>query len=133
MSQSMTAPTEYVHRRLREEKIVWVATVRPNGAPHLTPVWFVWDGRSPYICIKPTSRKAHNLRTNPHIALSLEDGSNVVIIEGTARPATPEEREQAAGLFKQKYDWDIRMDTEYTLLIRIVPQKFLTWGNEDQG
>jgi len=120
-------PLDAVGHRLRDEKILWVATVRPTGAPHLSPVWFVWDGSSAYICIDPQSRKAHNLKVNPRIALSLEDGLSPVIIEGTAAPAAPEERERVAPLFADKYDWDIRTDRQYTLLVKITPEKFLTW------
>ena len=29
-----------VDRFLREEPVVWLSTVRPDGAPHLVPTWF---------------------------------------------------------------------------------------------
>jgi len=125
-------PTERVSRRLQEAEIIWVASVRPNGAPHLSPVWFVWDGGRLFICISPASRKARNLAQNPQVAVSLEDGRRVVIVEGIASPATGEEREQVAPLFLRKYDWDIRADQTYTLLLKITPRKFLTWGDEAQ-
>ncbi|MCS7221451.1 MAG: pyridoxamine 5'-phosphate oxidase family protein [Anaerolineae bacterium] len=130
MNQSKTQPTERVNRRLQEAEIIWVASVRPNGAPHLSPVWFVWDAGCFFICISPVSRKARNLAQNPQVAVSLEDGRNVVIAEGVASPATESEREQVAALFLHKYDWDIRMDSTYTLLLKITPRKFLTWGDE---
>jgi PPOX class probable F420-dependent enzyme len=126
-------PAEHISRRLQEEQIIWVATVRPNGAPHLVPVWFVWDADCLYICISPTSRKARNLARNPRVAASLQDGRNAVIVEGTAVPVTADERERAVTLFLSKYDWNIRSDTTYTLLVKIVPEKFLAWGNEAQA
>ncbi|NOZ29820.1 MAG: pyridoxamine 5'-phosphate oxidase [Chloroflexi bacterium] len=133
MAWSSERPTERIRRRLQQEKIIWVATVRPNGAPHLTPVWFVWDAESLYICISPSSRKARNLAENPQVAVSLEDGRNAVIVEGMATHATPEEREQVAPLFLSKYDWNILTDTTYTLLLKISPRKFLAWGDDDQA
>ena len=33
-------------RRLREEKIAWLATVRADGQPQSVPVWFLWDGEA---------------------------------------------------------------------------------------
>ena len=33
-------------RFLSEEPVVWLSTVRPDGAPHLVPIWFTWDGAS---------------------------------------------------------------------------------------
>ncbi len=133
MAWSSERPTERIRRRLQQEKIIWIATVRPNGAPHLTPVWFVWDAESLYICISPSSRKARNLAENPQVAVSLEDGRNAVIVEGMATHATPEEREQVAPLFLSKYDWNILTDTTYTLLLKISPRKFLAWGDDDQA
>ncbi len=133
MARSSERPTARIRRRLQQEKIIWVATVRPNGAPHLTPVWFVWDADRLYICISPSSRKARNLAENPQVAVSLEDGRNAVIVEGVATHATPEEREQVAPLFLSKYDWNILTDTTYTLLLKISPRKFLAWGDDDQA
>ena len=31
-------------RFLTSEPVVWLSTVRPDGAPHLVPIWFTWDG-----------------------------------------------------------------------------------------
>ena len=30
-------------QRLETEAIIWLATVRSDGRPHLTPIWFVWQ------------------------------------------------------------------------------------------
>ena len=70
----------------------WLATVRPEGTPHVVPRWGVWlDGRFWYDGA-PTTRHARNLATNPACALHLESGTEVVIVEGesaaTRAPAT---------------------------------------------
>ncbi|HIP71175.1 MAG TPA: pyridoxamine 5'-phosphate oxidase family protein, partial [Anaerolineae bacterium] len=32
--------------RLGREMTIWLATVRRDGRPHLTPLWFIWlDGK----------------------------------------------------------------------------------------
>ena len=68
------------------EKNVWLATVRPDGRPHLVPIWFVVaEGGQWYVCTAPGSVKARNLHRNPKVALALEDGSNPYVIEGEAR------------------------------------------------
>ena len=33
-----------IQRFLEEEAVVWLSTVRPDGTPHIVPVWFWWDG-----------------------------------------------------------------------------------------
>ena len=65
----------------------WLATVRPDGRPHLVPRWGVWlDGRFFYDGA-PSTRHARNLAENPHVALSLENGREAVIVEGRSQPA----------------------------------------------
>jgi F420H(2)-dependent biliverdin reductase len=100
---------------------VWVATVRPDGRPHLVPVWFVVDDGKWYIVTPPDSVKARNLQHNAQISLALEDGDNPYVVEGMARAASPSP--QVARLFKQKYDWDIMVDTTYTLTIEVLVNK----------
>lgn len=76
-------------QRLRDETIVWLTTVRPDGQPQTSPVGFVWDGYRFLILTEPGKPKLRNLRGNPKVALHLdlekdtEDGG-VLTIEGVA-------------------------------------------------
>lgn len=115
--------------RLEDERNIWMATMRPDGRPHLVPVWFVWHDEKITICIQPNSVKAKNLVQNANIALSLEDGSNVVICEGSAETVTPPYHPTILAEFKRKYDWDITTDADYRLVLTIIPTKWLVWGN----
>ena len=74
----------FVEGRLREANNYWLATVRPDGRPHATPVWGVWVDGALYFSGIPTARWARNLAANPVIAAHLESGDNVVIVEGVA-------------------------------------------------
>jgi len=38
--------------RLAQEFVVWLSTTRPDGRPHIVPVWFSWDGE--VVQIRPT-------------------------------------------------------------------------------
>jgi predicted pyridoxine 5'-phosphate oxidase superfamily flavin-nucleotide-binding protein len=29
---------------LRDDPVVWLSSVQPDGRPHVVPVWFHWDG-----------------------------------------------------------------------------------------
>ena len=106
--------------RLTEQN-VWVATVRPDGRPHLVPVWFVVAGDKWYICTAPASVKARNLQRNAYVALALEDGSNPYIVEGEARPVAP--GNEVVRLFKEKYAWDIAVESFYTQTFEVVVSK----------
>jgi PPOX class probable F420-dependent enzyme len=73
--------------RLRTEQILWLVTVRPDGQPQASPVWFLWDGQAFLVFSQPTARKLRNLAANPRVAVHLDSdgaGGDVVTIEGTA-------------------------------------------------
>jgi len=111
--------------RLQEAPILWVATVRPDRRPHLVPVWFVVYRSRLYLCIEPGSVKARNLRANPRVAVSLEDGVKPVICEGRAELLPAPAPEPVRRRFLLKYDWDIARERRYTQAVKITPQKWL--------
>ncbi len=124
--EDVRPPSDEAERKLSLERNLWVATVRPDGRPHLVPVWFVWHGGRIYLAISPQSVKAANLRLNPRITLATEDGSHPVICEGEARflAVAPEGVPDA---FQAKYDWAVLEDDEYSALIEVSPRKWLAW------
>ena len=78
-----------VESRLRTSVNYWLATVRPDGRPHVVPRWGVWlDGRFWYDG-SPDTIHVRNLVNNPGCVLHLENGLEVVIVEGTSEQATP--------------------------------------------
>lgn len=50
-----------------------VATVMPDGAPHVAPVWFVLDGEQVVFTTSANSAKGRNLRRDPRVALVVDD------------------------------------------------------------
>lgn len=71
-----------VEPRLRDSLHYWVGSVRPDGRPHAVPRWGVWvDGRFWYDGA-PTTRHTRNVEHNPSVTLTLESGTEVVIVEG---------------------------------------------------
>jgi PPOX class probable F420-dependent enzyme len=111
-----------IERRLQTEQNLWLATVRPNGSPHLVPIWFVWVAGKIYVCTGADSVKVRNLRQNPQVSIALEDGAQPIVIEGRAQPigGAPQPVIEA---FKKKYDWGITGDEMYTQVIEIQPTK----------
>ena len=122
----LTLPPEAA-TKLETEKNIWVASVRPDGRPHLAPVWFAWHAGKLYLCTGPGSVKARNISQNPRVALALEDGSHPVICEGTAAAVPVPWPAQVAAIFRNKYDWDISSEEQYTQLLEVTPTKWLTW------
>ena len=124
MTEQLAA--EVLHK-LQTEANIWLATVRPDGRAHLVPVWFAWYEEKLYACIQAKSVKAKNIEQNSQVALSLEDGSKVVICEGEARFVAPPWNDDIAAIFQSKYDWNIQTDNDYDRLLEVVPQKWLVW------
>ena len=63
------------------------ATTRPDGRPHVTPIWFVLDGEDVVLTTHGTGVKASALRRDPRAALCVDDQQppySFVMIEGTA-------------------------------------------------
>lgn len=111
-----------VERRLQKDKNLWLATVRPDGRPHLAPIWFVWVDHKIFVCTGAESVKARNIRRNPHVTASLENGNQPVVIEGQAQPIGYAPAPVVAA-FRDKYDWNIETDDTYTQVIEIEPRK----------
>jgi PPOX class probable F420-dependent enzyme len=116
-----------VNGRLQQERIIWLATTRANGAPHLVPIWFVWDAERLYFTTGRKSQKMRNIEHTAKVALALPDGLDVVIIEGEARLVDSDQDEAIARLFIQKYDWDYR-GAKDAVALSVEPARFLTWN-----
>jgi PPOX class probable F420-dependent enzyme len=111
-----------VEQRLQTEQNLWLATVRPDGSPHLVPIWFVWVAAKIYLCTGADSVKVRNLIRNPDVSIALEDGNHPIVIEGRALPIKQAEAAVVAA-FQRKYEWDITSDDTYTQVIEIEPKR----------
>ncbi len=70
--------------RMAESRDFWLATVLPDGRPHVTPVWGVWIKDSLWFSCALGSRKARNLALNPACVAATADTRRPVIIDGRA-------------------------------------------------
>jgi hypothetical protein len=77
-------PWSWAQERLAASRNYWLASRRPDGRPHLMPVWGVWHEGGLCLSSSRESRKARNLRANPRCMISTEDAANPVVIEGDA-------------------------------------------------
>jgi Pyridoxamine 5'-phosphate oxidase len=63
---------ERVHRRLREETVIWLSTVARDGTPEPNPVWFLWDGDTFLVYSVAGAHRLRHLRSRPQVALHLD-------------------------------------------------------------
>jgi uncharacterized pyridoxamine 5'-phosphate oxidase family protein len=110
-SSEGATPTAWAEarRHLEEAKIYWLTTVRPDGRPHVTPLFAVWLDGALYFCTGESERKAKNLVGNSHCAITT--GCNVVegldlVVEGDAVKVREEAKlGRVAEVYASKYDW----------------------------
>lgn len=140
----MAEPRESIARSLRRETVVWLSSVRPDGAPHVVPIWFVWDGESILVFSKPNAPKVRNLRADPRAMVAVGRPGpdfDVELVEVTAEIVP----ESSPGLlpdgFVGKYASlarraGIAMDrfaATYSQPIRLHPTRWLGWGGPGWG
>jgi general stress protein 26 len=125
-----------IEARLGRETAIWVVTVRRDGRPHMTPVWYVWLNERIYIATGTDTQKYSNLRANQAVALALPDTASVVILEGEAHAADRNTTDKLGEYFFNKYEWDFRYDEDADWrLVEITPHRILAWGDgyEQEG
>ena len=74
-----------VEKQLVKAKNYWVGTTRPDGRPHVMPVWGLWLEGVFYFSSDGTSRKARNIAASGRAVVHLESGDEAVIVEGEAQ------------------------------------------------
>lgn len=126
----------HIDKRLRENIIVWLNSVRPDGRPHAVAVWYIWDGESVLIFSKPNNQKLRNIQQNPNVLLAIDDthqGADPIAIEGTATLIQAGEVDVTLDAYVKKYGEHIKrigytpeqMAAEYSEGIRITPTRVL--------
>ena len=118
---------------LAKAYVVWLTTVRPNGQPQSSPVWFVIDdGEFLVYSLDGTARTA-NIEANPRVSVNLDSdaGADVLVVEGMARIVDgPPSLEHAE--YQEKYASGIRrightpesFAERYSVPIRITPGRW---------
>lgn len=82
--------TEFGQRalqRLNSEYVIWLTTVRRDGTPFPSPVWYVWDGDTILVYSRADAPKVRNILQNSNVALHFDsdgDGGNIVVFTGRA-------------------------------------------------
>lgn len=71
---------------LRRPLVVTFTTIRPDGSPHVTPIWYEYDQGKFYCWVGAHTIKARNVRRDPHVALCIaihDHPYKYVVVEGS--------------------------------------------------
>jgi general stress protein 26 len=109
-------------------RVCRIATVRPNGEPHVIPVCPVFDGDSTvYVDIGPRSATAGSIESDPRVAVVIDEYSEdwnelkSVLLRCRAEPVDSAERDRAWDRIREKFPqyegigWEPRL----TLALRV--------------
>lgn len=105
------SPWAEAGHRLQEAETYWVATVRPDGRPHVTPTMGLWLDGAFYFSASETSRKAANLGQNSHCVVTVSTlGPPPIdlIVEGHAEKVHDTTKlHRVADAYAAKYGWEV--------------------------
>jgi PPOX class probable F420-dependent enzyme len=133
MHQMMNEHRNFLIEQVRTAKM---ATVREDGRPHVTPVWFVLDGDTLVFTTWHTSVKAINIGRDRRVCLCVDDEKppfSYIQIEGIAvMSAGSEELNYWGTRIAGRYmgedlaeAYGKRNSVEGELLVRVTPTKIV--------
>jgi Pyridoxamine 5'-phosphate oxidase len=100
-------PWSDVERRLAEAMVYWISTSGPGCKPRVRPLDGIYVDGTLYVGGSPETRWARDLAANPQVAVHLDGGIEVVILEGEAElleaGVGPELGERLAAASNAKY------------------------------
>jgi PPOX class probable F420-dependent enzyme len=67
---------------LAGERTSTAATIGPDGSPHATALWFVWDGTYAWLYSITRAQRWADLQRDPRIALLVEAGDDYFELRG---------------------------------------------------
>lgn len=133
------APDE-LDRFLATERTCRVATVGADGAPHVSPLWFAWDGSALWLYSITRSKRWADIHHEPRISVIVDGGDaygELIGAELTGRAEfvgpVPDRGEpdpvvdEPRRLFAEKYRGGELMADGKHAWIRLVPDKIVSW------
>jgi PPOX class probable F420-dependent enzyme len=119
------------HRDLLERPLfAHLATVRPDGSPQSSVMWFDWDGSRLRMTHTKTRQKFANLENEPRVAVSVmdpDDGYRFVEVRGTVESI--EDDDEVASFYKSlqhRYGQDYKItDADVRIIVTIKPETFV--------
>jgi PPOX class probable F420-dependent enzyme len=129
---------------LEQPLIARVATVRPDGRPHVVPVWFEWDGSTLRFEAEMGSAKVTNLRHDARVSVAVDVTRGgfryrAVLMEGRGRIV--EDRTVAVPVIERifrRYVGDEGLETSRARrivhesnsgVVEVMPERVISWDH----
>jgi len=125
---------------LASEHTCRVATVGSDGAPHATPLWFVWDGSSLWLTSIVRSQRWTDLQRDGRVSVVVDSGNGYMDLRGLEirgvaeqvgeAPRTGEpvpDLEAPEQLYADKYAGGQVFHDGRHAWLRVRPEKIVSW------
>ncbi len=147
-AQIVMSPAE-VAQFLQRSRTATVASIGPDGVPHLVAMWYGIIGGAVYIETKAKSQKAVNLRRDPRMVFMVEAGTsydtlrgvslegNATIIEATGGQeywdAAVSVYERYTGPYSEQARPVVEFMMNKRVVIKLVPDRVRSWDHRKLG
>jgi PPOX class probable F420-dependent enzyme len=114
---------------LEKPTFAHLATVRPDGSPQSSVMWFAWDGSRIRLTHTRTRQKFANLAVEPRVALSIADPDDqyrFLEVRGTVEKIEDDPGAEFYRSLQHRYgmDYPIR-DADVRVIITIRPDRYI--------
>ena len=107
-----------------------VATIRPDGTPHVTPVWVDYDGERPLFNTATGRAKWQHMQRDPRVTIevySQENPYEYVTVSGTVELEEGTAADRHIDKLSEKYTGNSRFQShrpgERRVIVRITPER----------
>jgi len=106
-----------------------LATVRPDGSPQSSVMWFAWDGSRIRLTHTSTRQKFANLSREPRVALSIADPDDqyrFLEVRGTVESIETDPGAEFYRSLQRRYGMDYEItDADVRVVITIAPDRYV--------
>ncbi|GHH26911.1 pyridoxamine 5'-phosphate oxidase family protein [Streptomyces rubradiris] len=142
----MMSPAE-LDEFLATQRTCRIATVSADGTPHVSALWFAWDGTSLWLYSVVRSRRWAQVRRDPRVAVVVDSGEEYGELRGAELSGRVEfmgevprrgglcaELDAAEALFARKYFGleELPHDGRHAW-VRLAPEKIVSWDFRKLG
>jgi len=132
--------TEELDEFLTTARTCRVATVGRDGAPHVSPLWFVWDGHALWLNSIVKSQRWTDFVRDPRVSIAIDGGDGYMELHGVEligrvelvgeAPRGDDPNDELAGpeqRFGDKYSGGVWVPDGRHAWARLVPDKIVSW------
>ncbi|MFI6033750.1 pyridoxamine 5'-phosphate oxidase family protein [Streptomyces sp. NPDC051315] len=132
---------------LTTQRTCRVATVSTDGAPHVSALWFLWDGSALWLYSVVRSKRWADLRRDPRVAIVIDTGEEYESLRGVELSGTVDfvgeiprtgelcaELDAVETLFARKnFGLDSMPHDGRHAWLRLRPEKIVSWDFRKLG